>query len=100
MIYDYGKKVWLADCAPGADLDYGFDWATQEWLEPGEYIVESSWSAPPSVVLTRPQILADTRTSTFARIDLAGYSGRITNTITTSDGRTDSRSILLSCKRR
>jgi len=98
MIFDYAQDCWVANCAPGADLDYGFDWV--DWLETGETVTSSLWSAPPSVTLARAQLLGDVRTSTFAKIDRAGYTGKITNTITTSDGRTDSRSILLVCRQR
>lgn len=98
MIYDHAQRCWVHECAPGADLDYGFDWAARGWLEPGETIVESSWVASPVVTLSRQQVLADIVTSTYAKIDRAGYTGTLTNTITTSEGRIDSRIIKLVCR--
>lgn len=87
------------DHAPGADLDYGFDWATNGWLEAGDKIVTSSWSVQPAgITLSRQQISQDAITSVFAAGGINARQYVLTNTITTSGGRTDSRSIRLSCK--
>jgi len=100
LTYNHGLRCWVAECAPGSDLDYGFDWASRGWLEADETLVSSEWTATPVISLSRPQILADVRTSVYAKCERAGYSGSIVNTITTSAGRKDSRSILLICKQR
>lgn len=79
--------------APGANLDYGFDWKSNGWLSTGETIETSSWTAP-GLTLTRQQS-ANGITSVFVAGGKKGSTYKLTNTITTSDGRTDSRTIHL-----
>lgn len=87
--------------APGADLDYGFDWRENKWLETGEIITQSAWTVQPEgITLTRQQIAQDAVTSVFAAGGVNGRQYVLTNTITTSEGRTDSRTIRLNCKTR
>ena len=89
------------DHAPGADLDYGFDWKTNGWLEVGETITASNWSVQPAgITLTRPQIVQGTVTSVFAGGGVSGRRYVLTNTVTTSAGRTDSRTVNIDCKYR
>lgn len=86
------------DHAPGADLDYGFDWATNGWLEDGEIVTTSTWSVQPAgITLSRQQIAQDAITSVFAAGGVQGRRYLLTNTITTSAGRKDSRNITLDC---
>lgn len=85
--------------APSAKLDYGFDWKTLGWLDDGETITTSVWTIP--VTLTK----SDERnalgvTSAMIEGGVVGMSYTITNTITTSNSRTDSRSIKLTCRQR
>lgn len=96
------RTGWTHEHAPGASLDYGFDWKSNGWLKPGEIITASEWApAPAGIELSRAQLLeARGITSVFATGGVAGYQYRITNTITTSQGRKDSRSITLVCKAR
>lgn len=87
------------DHSPGADLDYGFDWRENGWLETGETVTHSSWSVQPlGITLSRPQIFQDVITSVFAAGGSTARQYVLTNTITTSRGRTDSRTIRLNCK--
>lgn len=79
--------------APGADLDYGFDWQSNGWLAPGETIVASSWHAQ-GLGISRDQT-SNGITSAFITGGRKGNSYRLTNTITTNQGRTDSRTILI-----
>lgn len=89
------------DHAPGADLDYGFDWAENGYLEEGETVTNSAWSVQPAgITLTRQQIAQDVITSVFAAGGVQGRRYVLTNTITTSAGRIDSRTITLNCKPR
>lgn len=89
------------DHAPGADLDYGFDWRENKWLETGETVTNSVWTVQPAgVTLTRQQIVQDAVTSVFAAGGTNGRQYVLTNTITTSKGRTDSRTIRLNCRPR
>ncbi len=79
--------------APGANLDYGFDWQVNGWLAAGETIDTSTWSAP-GLTITRQQS-ANGITSAFIAGGKKGNSYKVTNTITTTAGRTDSRTITL-----
>lgn len=100
MQFDHAIGCWVAQHAPGAELDYGFDWLRLGWLDVDETVLTSEWSGPPIVTITREQIIADVITSCYAKIERAGYQAQLTNTITTTAGRTDSRTILLVCKAR
>lgn len=87
------------DHAPGAELDYGFDWATNGWLEEGDKIATSTWSVQPAgITLSRHQIVQDAITSVFAAGGINARQYVLTNTISTIGGRSDSRSIRLNCK--
>ncbi len=79
--------------APGANLDYGFDWKSNGWLATGETIETSTWLAP-GLTLTRQQE-SNGVTSVFAAGGKKGSTHKLTNTITTNQGRTDSRTITL-----
>ncbi len=89
------------DHAPGADLDYGFNWRENGWLETDETITSSIWSVQPdSIALSRHQILQESITSVFVGGGVIGRQYRLTNTIVTSQGRADNRTILLTCNTR
>lgn len=81
--------------APGAILDYAFNWA--EWLQQGETIPTSVWSITPSLTLNNEQNQSGV-TSVFVNGGVVNKIYYLTNTITTSVGRTDSRTIVLSCQ--
>lgn len=83
------------DHAPDANLDYGFVWT----LDTGETITNSSWAATTGITLSNLQVNVTT-TSVFAAGGTIGQLYQLTNTIVTSLGKTDSRTITLSCKRR
>ena len=82
--------------APNAKLDYGFDWTA--WLASGETVSVSSWTTD-TLTNTSPQNTG-TVTSLFVEGGVVGTSYKLVNTITTSVGRVDSRTIRLSCKNR
>ena len=82
----------------GASLDYSFNW--NQWLEAGEVIVSSTWVGEAGITLSNNQNVAGI-TSTFVSGGSAGELYKIVNTIVTSvEGRSDSRTITLSCKQR
>lgn len=81
--------------APGADLDYSVNW--MPWLDSGETIATSDWTASTGITLSRAAVVGSTMASVFAAGGVAGQSYVLTNTITTSAGRTDSRTITLRC---
>ena len=82
---------------PDAVLDYTLDWSS--WLADGETISTSSWTVEAGITED-----SDTNTSTNATIWLSGgtdgSSYIVTNRITTSESRTDDRSVKISvCER-
>lgn len=83
--------------APNAKLDYGFDWTA--WLASDETISTSSWDTG---VLTSssPQITGNKITSVFVEGGVVGGNYNLTNTITTSTGRRDSRTLKIFVKNR
>ena len=81
--------------APGAILDYAFNWT--EWLQQGETILTSAWVITPSLTLNNEQNQSGV-TSVFVNGGAVNKIYYLTNTITTSVGRTDSRTIVLSCQ--
>ena len=82
--------------APGANLDYSFDWSL--WLELGDTLVASSWASP-NLTLTNDQLTGNV-TLVFAQGGVVGTSYPLVNTVTTANGLVDSRTIYLSCKNR
>ena len=76
---------------PSAVLDYSIDWTL--WLD-GDTIQTSSWTVPQG--LTKA---SETNNSTTATVWLSGgtvdQTYTVTNRITTANGRTDERSILI-----
>jgi len=95
-------KSWIKD--PGATLDYSIDWATKGWLQPNETIQAVSWGistmndpADLAVPVMTPLAISSTGfTGLVATVWLtAGDAGAfylVECTITTNQGRTDSRS--------
>lgn len=89
------------DMAVGSDLDYGFDWSAKGWLSPGETIVTSAWATDDaSITLHDDVVIDDTIAVVYATGGTLNAVARITNTITTSAGRVDKRSINLHVKNR
>lgn len=85
--------------APSSKLDYGFDWKTLGWLETGETITSSSWAIPSNLIKSDERNVNGV-TSVMIDGGVSGTSYTITNTITTSNSRIDSRSIKLTCRQR
>ena len=80
---------------PSAVLDYSFDWAG--WLQPNETVTSSTWTINPTLTLTNPTLIGAIAT-TFVSGGVLNSSYTLTNTITTSQGRTDSRTMILNCQ--
>ena len=83
--------------SPEANLDYTIDWTA--WLDAGETISTSSWSAETGVTLVA-NTHGTATTQTFIAGGTVGMDYRVTNTITTSAARTDSRSFVLRLRHR
>jgi hypothetical protein len=81
----------------GSVLDYGVNWRGNKWLESDENIVTSTWQLVGGDITLGQTYNANGVTSVFVSGALAGKIYRLVNTITTSKGRTDSRTIVLSC---
>ncbi len=68
----------------GDQLDWGFDWVAKGWLDTGELIVSSSWSASTGIT-----ILTSSNTTTTTTIWLSGGTAGetyvLTNTVTTDN---------------
>lgn len=90
----YNKSKSEFEHAPNADLDYGFIWT--KWLEQGETITSSTWEASTGITLSKPQIDGNV-TSVFAAGGEANKFYKLVNTIVTSEGRKDTRTLTLSC---
>lgn len=77
-----------------SNIDFGFDWLRLGWLSDSETIVDSLWTSEDVTVnITRLQIDSTlTITSCFLAGGTLGTTVKLTNTITTSDGRVDARS--------
>jgi len=82
----------------GANLDYGFNWVAKGWLAVGETITSSSWSVPVTITKSAEQSVGGVTSAYF----LCATTGvhKLTNSITTSQGRSDSRTMTLICKQR
>lgn len=88
---------------PASTLDYIIDYA--EWLVEGDFIVASGWviesiaGDPAPLVEVPPPNLQPEFEALLARVWLAagtrGNTYTCTNSVTTSDGRVDERSIFI-----
>ncbi len=84
--------------APGASLDYGLNWGT--WLATGDTLTGSLWEVDSAdITLANDQIVGAV-TQIIATGGVVGQMYRLTNTITTSSFKTDSRQLVLICKER
>ena len=83
--------------SPLAKLDYGFNWST--WLGAAETITVSNWEVTTGMVMTTPQVASGV-TSVFLEGGVVGTAYYLKNTITTSAGRVDSRTVKILCKNR
>lgn len=81
---------------PGAVLDWVFDWT--RWLQEGETIFSSTFSATAGITIN-----SSTHANTYTTVWLQGGAQKVyslTNTITTTQGRTDRRTITIKVKER
>lgn len=80
---------------PSAVLDYSFDWTG--WLQTNETVTSSTWTINPTLTLTNPTLIGAIAT-TFVSGGVLNSSYTLTNTVNTSQGRTDSRTMILNCQ--
>lgn len=84
---------------PGAILDYTINWGGG-YLQSGESVSTSVWSIFPSDIT---QVIASNTASSASITVSGGVVGRLyqlSNRITTSQGRTDERSIIVRVEQR
>lgn len=79
---------------PGSLVDYAVDW--RQWLAPGETIATSSWQATPTLPLSGAAEAGGIATTNVGG-GAEGTTYRLTNSITTTGGRQDSRTLVLRC---
>ena len=82
---------------PDASVDYTIDWSGG-YLQPGETIAASGWAVDPQET-GGVGIAGDAASDVMVTVTLTdgvfGHLYRVTNRITTSEGRTDDRSLLV-----
>lgn len=81
-----------------AQLDYGIDW-NKGGIEADETIIKSVWDYPAGVTVGQ-SYYEDGITSVFITAVPSDTLVKLRNTITTSENRVDSRTIILSCIQR
>lgn len=87
------------DYSPNPKLDFGVDWKSKGWLENDETISTSTWTVDAPLTKSNEQNVNGV-TSVFVEGGEVGKTYILMNTITTSKGRRDSRTIKLFCKKR
>ena len=87
-------QIFEYEHSPLATLDYGIDW--NAYLITNELIISSTWNIDAGVSKSSEQILNGV-TSLFITGGVINTIYKLVNIITTSQGRTDARTIKLSC---
>jgi hypothetical protein len=82
---------------PDAVLDYRVDWS--QWLAAGETITVSTWVVPAGITKNSDS-LAGSAATVWLSGGMAGTTYRVTNRITTNQGRTDDRSMTITVRDR
>jgi len=82
---------------PDATLDYSWDWA--DWLTAGETITTASVTVPDGLTLGVVSQLSGVVTA-WVSGGTAGTEYKVYCRITTSEGRIDDRTIVLTCRAR
>ena len=85
--------VLMDEIAPGALLDYEFEWH----LDEGDSVASSEWAATAGGQVS-DAALANNVARVYVQCDTAGTVFTVTNTITTQQGRVDARSIRFQCR--
>ncbi len=91
---DAGGNPWAEQYA-GSELDYTLDWSTS--LDDGDAIAESAWASDSGIVVDRKSH-DDNSSTAWISGGIAGRWYTVTNTVTTTSGRRDSRSFRIQVK--
>jgi hypothetical protein len=101
---NFSDDLTVKPISPGAALDFSFDWGSvnnaNPWLADGETILTSTWQADPTLTLTLDNILGGVITVVLVEGAKRGQSYLLTNHVTISGGRSDSRVMQLRCQLR
>ena len=94
----YNDGTFIPDAPPkdpDSTIDYGLDWSN--WLASGETITASSWPETGGLV-NESESFTTSKASIFVSGGTVGASYTLTNRISTNFGRTEDRSMLISCQ--
>jgi len=80
---------------PGAEKPYTLDWSEYLAGLTGDTILTSTWAIPGGLTAPNPSTFDDTTSTVWLGSGTAGTRYTVTNTITTVQGITDDRSILI-----
>jgi hypothetical protein len=94
-VVEQGGAVFEKD--PEANLDYSFDWSG--WLRQGEEITSSVFASSLGIEITTEESFA-THATAWVSGGEAMQPYRLSNRITTTEGRTDRRYIIIRVKQR
>lgn len=83
---------------PSTKVDYSIDWS--DWLTAGDTVSTSVWEISPLGPTLSGSSMTSTSTATFIEGCVLGSVYRLTNRISTAQGRTDERSFVLRCEER
>ena len=80
---------------PQAQLDFGFNWS--QWVATGDEINSASWelAGNDNALTLSNQVLSGNESTVRATGGTVGATYRLVNTVTTSSGLTDQRTITL-----
>lgn len=87
---DYKYKV---DKDPDGKLPYGFDYS--DWLVDGDTLSASSWSVDGTTISLSNSTFTDTITKVTVDGGVEGQQYLLVNSVVTSDGLEDDRTILM-----
>lgn len=91
-----GKSIAIApSIAVGADIDYGFDWT--DWLKEGDVITQSTWVTSNDSLTLGTTVISAAVTYVMVSTPVLGTKYKLSNTIVTYDGLTDTRSMWIKC---
>lgn len=82
---------------PDARLDYYWDWTS--WLKAGDTVVDNEFVVPADLTASG-QNQTETMTSLFLAGGLDGTDYKIVSRVTTAQGRTDARTIIIPVRER
>lgn len=83
---------------PEAELDYTIDWA--KWLEVNDTIAAHAFTVPTGLTQPNASSHTDTTSTVWIAGGTRGRTYQVVGEITTTDGRTDQRTITLLVKDR